>query len=107
LFSLQNIRGKIIDRNWKKINEFCFKDVDLALLFSSSFLFLTASETFLFCNLQEFARKLCSDLGLGGEFVTAVVYSVRQVLFIQSMTLSLKFLVVFQCCGSVISWYGY
>lgn len=26
---------------------------------------------------EEFARKLCSDLGLGGEFVTAVVYSIR------------------------------
>ena len=28
---------------------------------------------------QEFSRKLCSDLGLGGEFVTAVVYSIRHV----------------------------
>ena len=26
---------------------------------------------------EEFAKKLCSDLGLGGEFVTAIVYSVR------------------------------
>jgi len=26
---------------------------------------------------EEFSRKLCSDLGLGGEFVTAVLYSVR------------------------------
>jgi len=26
---------------------------------------------------EEFSRKLCSDLGLGGEFVTAVEYSVR------------------------------
>ena len=26
---------------------------------------------------EEFARKLCSDLSLGGEFVTAIVYSVR------------------------------
>ena len=26
---------------------------------------------------QDFARKLCADLGLGGEFVTAVTYSVR------------------------------
>ena len=23
---------------------------------------------------EEFARKLCSDLSLGGEFVTAIVY---------------------------------
>ncbi len=66
----------------KSINEFCFKDVDLALLFLSSFLFLTLTETFYNCNVQEFARKLCSDLGLGGEFVTAVVYSVRQVLLV-------------------------
>ncbi len=35
--------------------------------------------TKIFLYTQEFARKLCSDLGLGGEFVTAVVYSVRQV----------------------------
>ncbi len=35
--------------------------------------------TRIFLYTQEFARKLCSDLGLGGEFVTAVVYSVRQV----------------------------
>ena len=26
---------------------------------------------------EEFAKKLCSDLSLGGEFVTAIVYSVR------------------------------
>jgi len=26
---------------------------------------------------EDFARKLCADLGLGGEFVTAVTYSVR------------------------------
>ena len=26
---------------------------------------------------EEFAQKLCADLSLGGEFVTAIVYSVR------------------------------
>jgi hypothetical protein len=26
---------------------------------------------------EEFAKKLCSDLSLGGEFVTAIVYSIR------------------------------
>ena len=26
---------------------------------------------------EEFARKLCADLSLGGEFVTAIVYSIR------------------------------
>ena len=26
---------------------------------------------------EEFAKKICSDLSLGGEFVTAIVYSVR------------------------------
>ncbi len=26
---------------------------------------------------EEFAKKICSDLGLGGEFVTAIVYSIR------------------------------
>jgi SWI/SNF-related matrix-associated actin-dependent regulator of chromatin subfamily B protein 1 len=26
---------------------------------------------------EDFSRKLCADLGLGGEFVTAVTYSVR------------------------------
>lgn len=33
---------------------------------------------------EEFSRKLCSDLGLGGEFVTAVVYSIRGQLAWQS-----------------------
>ena len=28
-------------------------------------------------NPEEFSRKLCADLGLGGEFATAVLYSVR------------------------------
>merc|ERR1711971_1495940 len=27
--------------------------------------------------MGEFARKICADLSLGGEFVTAIVYSVR------------------------------
>ena len=26
---------------------------------------------------EEFAKKLCADLSLGGEFVTAIVYSIR------------------------------
>ena len=26
---------------------------------------------------EEFARLLCADLGLGGEFVTAIAYSIR------------------------------
>merc|ERR1712098_819256 len=28
-------------------------------------------------NPEEFSRKLCADLGLGGEFATAVLYSLR------------------------------
>ena len=28
-------------------------------------------------NPEEFSKKLCGDLGLGGEFVTAVLYSIR------------------------------
>ena len=26
-------------------------------------------------NPEEFSKRLCTDLGLGGEFVTAVLYS--------------------------------
>lgn len=26
---------------------------------------------------EEFALKLCAELGLGGEFVTAIAYSIR------------------------------
>jgi SWI/SNF-related matrix-associated actin-dependent regulator of chromatin subfamily B protein 1 len=26
---------------------------------------------------EQFALKLCSELGLGGEFVTAIAYSIR------------------------------
>ena len=26
---------------------------------------------------EEFSRKLCADLGLGGEFATAILYSIR------------------------------
>ena len=37
------------------------------------------------CNSPEdFARKICADLSLGGEFVTAIVYSVRGIIFIRS-----------------------
>ena len=32
-------------------------------------------------NPEEFSRKLCADLGLGGEFTTAVLYSVRYCVF--------------------------
>lgn len=28
-------------------------------------------------NAEQFALKLCSELGLGGEFVTAIAYSIR------------------------------
>lgn len=28
-------------------------------------------------NPEDFAMKLCAELGLGGEFVTAISYSVR------------------------------
>ena len=39
---------------------------------------------------EEFAKKLCSDLSLGGEFVTAIVYSIRgQVSFIGNILLSI------------------
>lgn len=28
-------------------------------------------------NPEQFAMKLCAELGLGGEFVTAIAYSIR------------------------------
>lgn len=28
-------------------------------------------------NPEQFAMKLCSELGLGGEFVTGIAYSIR------------------------------
>ena len=28
-------------------------------------------------NPEDFSRKICADLGLGGEFATAVLYSIR------------------------------
>ena len=28
-------------------------------------------------NSEDFARQLCADLGLGGEFATTVAYSIR------------------------------
>jgi SWI/SNF-related matrix-associated actin-dependent regulator of chromatin subfamily B protein 1 len=28
-------------------------------------------------NPEHFAMKLCAELGLGGEFVTAIAYSIR------------------------------
>ena len=28
-------------------------------------------------NPEEFAKNLCSELGLGGEFVSAIAYSIR------------------------------
>ena len=38
---------------------------------------------------EEFAQKLCADLGLGGEFVAAVAYSIRG---LASLNLLLSFL---------------
>lgn len=32
-------------------------------------------------NPEDFASKLCAELGLGGEFVTAIAYSIRGQLF--------------------------
>ena len=33
---------------------------------------------------EEFAKKLCADLSLGGEFVTAIVYSIRGQVIIEN-----------------------
>ena len=41
---------------------------------------------------EEFARKLCSDLSLGGEFVTAIVYSVRGQLAWHQKTYAFRYL---------------
>jgi SWI/SNF-related matrix-associated actin-dependent regulator of chromatin subfamily B protein 1 len=42
---------------------------------------------------EEFAKKICSDLSLGGEFVTAIVYSIRG----QVITISFTDRVLLRC----------
>ena len=39
---------------------------------------------------EEFARKLCQDLGLGGDFATAVAYSIRGQLSWHAKTYAFK-----------------
>ncbi len=39
---------------------------------------------------EEFAKKLCSDLSLGGEFVTAIVYSIRGQVLVKPRHSSLR-----------------
>ena len=41
-------------------------------------------------NPEDFARCLCADLGLGGEFVTAVAYSIRGQLSWHAKTYAFK-----------------
>ena len=43
---------------------------------------------------EEFSRKLCADLGLGGEFATAVLYSIRCTLLFVPLLLVLLVLVL-------------
>ena len=40
---------------------------------------------------EEFARQLCADLGLGGEFVTAIAYSIRGQLSWHARTYAFRF----------------
>ncbi|KAG0718943.1 SMARCB1_1 [Chionoecetes opilio] len=40
---------------------------------------------------EDFASKLCSELGLGGEFVTAIAYSVRGQLFWHQRTYAFRY----------------
>ena len=39
---------------------------------------------------EEFARQLCADLGLGGDFVTAIAYSIRGQLSWHAKTYAFK-----------------
>ncbi len=39
---------------------------------------------------EEFAAKLCADLGLGGEFVTTIAYSIRGQLSWHAKTYAFK-----------------
>ncbi|MPC80505.1 SWI/SNF-related matrix-associated actin-dependent regulator of chromatin subfamily B member 1-A [Portunus trituberculatus] len=42
---------------------------------------------------EDFASKLCSELGLGGEFVTAIAYSVRGQLFWHQRTYAFRMII--------------
>ncbi len=41
-------------------------------------------------NPEEFSRQLCADLGLGGEFVTTISYSIRGQLSWHAKTYAFK-----------------
>ena len=41
-------------------------------------------------NPEDFAKQLCSDLGLGGEFVTTIAYSIRGQLSWHAKTYAFK-----------------
>lgn len=43
---------------------------------------------------EDFASKLCSELGLGGEFVTAIAYSVRGQLFWHQRTYAFRCVII-------------
>ena len=40
---------------------------------------------------EEFAKKLCADLGLGGEFIPTIAYSIRGQLSWHSKTYDFKY----------------
>jgi SWI/SNF-related matrix-associated actin-dependent regulator of chromatin subfamily B protein 1 len=43
---------------------------------------------------EDFARQLCADLGLGGEFVTTITYSIRGQLSWHAKTYAFKYLYI-------------
>jgi len=44
---------------------------------------------------EEFATKLCAELGLGGEFVTTIAYSIRGQLSWHQRTYAFRFVSLF------------
>lgn len=47
---------------------------------------------------EEFARMLCADLGLGGEFVTTIAYSIRGQLSWHAKTYAFRYAVDIISC---------
>jgi hypothetical protein len=44
-------------------------------------------------NPEQFAMKLCAELGLGGEFVTAIAYSIRGQLSWHQRTYAFRYVI--------------
>jgi SWI/SNF-related matrix-associated actin-dependent regulator of chromatin subfamily B protein 1 len=45
-------------------------------------------------NPEHFAMKLCAELGLGGEFVTAIAYSIRGQLSWHQRTYAFRYVIL-------------